>query len=52
MKQSGSGGTKNPVLVQEKEENVAEETNDDADINAESNKINDNKKDMAVKMKE
>ena len=45
-------GKKNPVLLQQKEENVSEETNDDADINAEANKVNDNKKDMVVTMKE
>ena len=44
-------GKKNPVLLQQKEENVSEETNDDADINAEANKVNDNKKDMVVTMK-
>ena len=52
MKQSVSGRKKNPVLLKEEEENVAEETYDDADVNAEANKINDNKKDVAVTMKE
>ena len=51
MKQSVSRGEKNPVLLREEEENVAEETNDDADVNAEANEINYKKKDMVVKLK-
>ena len=51
MKQSVSG-EKNSFLLQEEEENVAEETNDDTDVKAEANKFNDNKKDMVVTMKE
>ena len=42
---------KNPFLLQQEEENVSEETNDDTNVNAEANKINDNKKDMVLKMK-
>ena len=34
MKQSVSGGKKNLVSLQEEEENVAEETDGDADVNA------------------
>ena len=41
MKQSVSGGEKNIVLLQEEKENVYEETNDDADVNEESNEMND-----------
>ena len=52
MKQSVSRVKKNPVLLQEEEENVAEETNDDADVNVEANKINDKKKYMVITMKE
>ena len=37
MKHSVSGGGDNPVLLQEEEENATEETNDDANINAEAN---------------
>ena len=51
MKQSVSGRKKNPVLLKEEEENVAEETYDDADVNTEANEINDKKKDMTVTMK-
>ena len=51
-KQSVYGEKSYLVLLQEKEENVAEETNDDADINEEANKINDNKKEIFVIMKE
>ena len=46
-----AGGGKNPDLLQEEEENVAKETNDDDDVNAEANKTNDKKKDMAVTIK-
>ena len=52
MKQSVSRGEKNPVLLQEEEENVAEYTNDDADVNAEANKISDKNKDMVVTIRE
>ena len=52
MKKSVSGGGKNPVLLQEEEKNVAEETNDDADVNEEANEINGKKKDMVVTTKE
>ena len=45
-------GERNPVLLQEEEENVDEETNDDDDVNAEANDINDKKEDMVVTMKE
>ena len=41
MKQSVPVGKKNPDLTQEEEENVAEETNDYADVNAEANKFLD-----------
>ena len=41
-------GEKNSILLQEEEENVAEETNYDADVNAEANEINDKNKDMVV----
>ena len=51
MKQSVSRVKRNPVLLQEEEENVAEETNDDADVNEEANKINDKKKYMVITMK-
>ena len=44
-------GGGDPVLLQDEEKYVAEETNDDADVNPESNKVNDNKKDMFVTMK-
>ena len=46
------GGGENTYLLQQEEENVYEETNDDADVNTEANKVNDNKKDLVVKMKE
>ena len=52
MKQSVYKEGSNLVLLQEEEENVAEDINDDADVNAESNTINDNKKYMVVKIKE
>ena len=52
MKQSVSRGGKNLVLLQKEEENTAEESNADADINAEANTIRDEKKDMVVTMKE
>ena len=52
MNQSVQGGKKNPVLLQEEEENLAEDNNADADVNAEANKINDKKKDMVVTTKE
>ena len=42
---------KNSVLLQEEEENVAEETNEDADVNSKSNEINDKNKDMVVTIK-
>ena len=51
MKHSFSRGGENPVLLQEKE-NVSEDTNDDADVNTEANKINDNIKDIVVKFTE
>ena len=51
MKQSVSGGKKNPVLLKEEEENVAEETNDDAGVNSEANKGNDKNMEMVVTMK-
>ena len=51
MKQSVSRGKNNPVLLQQEEENVAEETNDYADVNLEENQINDKKKDTVVIMK-
>ena len=35
MNKSVYGGGKNPVLLQDEEENVAEDTNDNADVNAE-----------------
>ena len=34
-------GRKNPVLLQQGKENVYEKTNDDADVNEESNEMND-----------
>ena len=52
MKQSVLGGGKNPVLLQEEEENVSGETNDDANVIAEENKVDDNRKDMVVTIKE
>ena len=52
MKQSVSGAVKNPYLLKEEEENEAEETNDDADVNTEAKIFDDNKKDMVVTMKE
>ena len=45
-------GGGNPVLLQEEEVNLAGETNNDADVNTEANRINDKKKNMAVTMKE
>ena len=42
---------KNPDLLQEEEENVADETNDYACVNAEANKVDDKKKNMFVKIK-
>ena len=45
-------GKKNPFLLQEEKENSAEETNDDADVNAVANKANDKNKDMVVTTKE
>ena len=35
---------KNPYLLQKEEENISEETNDDADVNAEENKVDDKKR--------
>ena len=43
---------KNPVLLHEERENVAEDTNDDSDVNSEANKVDDNNKYMVVTMKE
>ena len=43
---------KNLVLSQEEEENIAEKTNYDANINAKANTIYDNNKYMVVTMKE
>ena len=40
------------VLLHREEENVAEYTNGDSDVNAEANKVDDNKKDMVIKIKE
>ena len=48
VKQLVFRGGENPVLLQEEEENVAEDTNDDAGVNAKANEINDKKKDMVV----
>ena len=52
MKQSVFGGKNNSVLLQEEEENVAEDTNDDADVNVESNKSLDKNRYIVVTMKE
>ena len=52
MKQSVSGVKMNTVWLQEKEKNVAEETNDDYDENAEANEIIDKNKGMVVTLKE
>ena len=52
MKQSVYGGKKNQFLLQEEEKYIVEEPNDNTDVNAEADKINDNKKDMVVTMKE
>ena len=51
MKQSVYVEKKNPDLMQQEEENVAEETTEDADVNAEANEVDDNNKDMVVTMK-
>ena len=48
MRQSVCQGKNNPVLLKEEEENVSEETNDDAGVNSEANKVNENKKDMVI----
>ena len=50
--QSVSRGKKNPVLLQQEEESSSGETNDNADVNAEANEINDKKKDMVFKIEE
>ena len=50
MKKSVSRGG-GPDLLQEEEENVAEEANYDATVNSESNKIDDNNKDIVVIIK-
>ena len=52
VKQSVSGGENNPILLQEEEQNVAEETNDDTAVNTEANEINDKNKHMAVTIEE
>ena len=52
MKQSVSREGKSPDLLQEEEEGIAEETNDDSDVNAEADNVDDNKNDMFVTMKE
>ena len=52
MKQSFSGVGQNPVLLQEEEENVSEDTNYDANVNAEAIKFNDKNNYMVVTMKE
>ena len=52
MKQSVSLVKNNPVLLQEEEENLAEETNDDAVVNSKANKVNDKNKDKFDTMKE
>ena len=52
MKRPFYGEGKNPVLLQEEWKNVAEETNDDADVNAKANKFLDKNKDVVVTMKE
>ena len=38
MKQSVSGGKGDPYLLQEEEENLAQDTDNDADLNVETNK--------------
>ena len=43
---------KNTDLLQEEEENISEDTSDDADVNTEANIVNNNKKDLVVTMKE
>ena len=52
MKRPFYGEGKNTVLLQEEWKNVAEETNDDADVNAKANKFLDKNKDVVVTMKE
>ena len=51
-KQSVYKKKQNPVLLQEEEENIAEETNYDAYVNVEANKVHDKNNDMVVTMKE
>ena len=48
IEQSASVREKNPYLLQEYEEQEAEEVNADADINAESNKIDEENNRMII----
>ena len=51
MKQSVFRVKKNPVLLQEKEENAAKETNYCAHVNTEANRVDNNKKDVVFTIK-
>ena len=52
MKQSASGGENPDLLQQQKEEEEAEEGGDDANVNIETNKFNENNNDMVVTIEE
>ena len=48
--EKSASGKNNPDLLQEEEEQEYEETNDDADVNPEANKIDKNTSDMFISM--
>ena len=52
IKKSSFGRKKNPYLLQEAEEQEAEEENADADVTAEANKIYEDDDGMIISMKE
>ena len=49
---SGSGRKENPYLLQEDEQQEAEEANDDTDVNIESNKIDEENNGINISMEE
>ena len=50
IEQSDSGMKNNPNLLQESEEQEAEESNTDADVTSEADKIDENNKNMIISM--
>ena len=52
IEQSASGKKNNPDLLQEEEEQEVEEANDDADVNAEANEIDEYNNNKVISMEE